>query len=586
MKKALCKYLFNSVFLFVGVFFLVSCLNELQAQHSFSEVYNRYLNGELTAIETVELQIEALSHSHSHDDGNFIKCLTPFFILLNQEKENIDGAILQKFNALSPTRSSTTTEYISPSGKFRIHYETVGSDRVPFDDFNDNFIPDYVEEVAEAADSSYRHQVITLGFPDPIGEGEIYDVFIKDLFSRKSYGFVSFLRTGSWPCNNSGPETCIYIENDFAGYPANADPEGSAIGALKVTMAHEFKHAIQYVQNGWSGETRSWMEMDATLMEEVVYDNVNDYYNYIEGFSTDLFQKASSSLIPGRYEDVTWALYFHEKFGSTFWLDVWDFIETDNSILFLTAVEQALQNRDESYPKNVLESYMWHFASGDQFSATNFGFEEHLDYPGPGLSAIYLEPLSALTSEFSLDRMSARYYSVEPIDLLEGYLSLNFINSSKDVQFGLIGYQKNGEVLTNKIVEQGVDQLTSINTDWQWSELDKVGLVAVNSSSTDENSFRFQVFERTVSSTEPNIKLLNTTATVNSSFRLYLPTTQNITLDIYDVLGRHIQTIHNGPVNSGFREFNFNTSNLASGIYLYRLISESGVQAFTFPVIK
>lgn len=565
---------------------MVLSSNELQAQHRFSEVHNRYLNGELTAIETVELQIEALSHSHSHGDGNFIKCLTPFLVLLNQEKENIDGAILQKFNALSPTRSSTATEYISPSGKFRLHYETEGNDRVPSDDLNNNSIPDYVEKAAIAADSSYRHEVKTLGFPDPIGEDEIYDVFFKDLYDLRYYGLANNKTSGNFPCNNTGPETCIYIENDFEGYPLNTDPEGDMIGALKVTMAHEFRHAIQFVQSDWQGESNKWLEMDATLMEEVVYDNVNDYYNYIEGFSTDLFEKASSSLIPGRYEDVTWALYFHEKLGPTFWTDVWNFIETDNSILFLTAVKQALQNRDESYPENVLESYMWHFASGGRFSATNFGFEERLNYPGPGLSATYLEPLSALTSEFSIDRMSARYYSVEPVDPLEGYVSLNFINSSKDIQFGLIGYQKNGEVLTHKIVEQSADQLTSINTNWQWSELDKVGLVVVNSSSADQNSFRFQVFERTPSSTEPNIKLLNTTAIVNSSFRLYLPTTQNITLDIYDVLGRHIQTIHNGPVNSGFREFNFNTSNLASGIYLYRLISESGVQAFTFPVIK
>ena len=80
--------------------------------------------------------------------------------------------------------------------------------------------------------------------------------------------------------------------------------------------------------------------MDATLMEEVVYDHVNDYYNYIDDFSTDLFTQAHSSLIPGSYEDVTFALYFHESIGADFWPLTWELIAEDPQITFL--------RRDES----------------------------------------------------------------------------------------------------------------------------------------------------------------------------------------------------------------------------------------------
>jgi len=586
LKTTFTEYVSKAGFLAAGFFLSMIGTVELYAQHPFSQAYESYLRGELTASEAIDIQIDALTHNHSHDGTEFAKCITPLFILMHQESGNIDEAVLRKMNSVASATNSSSNEYVSPSGKFRIHYETTGVDQVPLADANTNSIPDYIEEVANAADSSYRHEVITLGFTDPISDGDTYDIFVEDLSNFGAYGLANNTTSGQFPCNDLNSGTCIYIENDFAGYPPNTDPDGDALGAVRVTMAHEFKHAIQYAQSNWQGESDNWLEMDATLMEEVVYDNVNDYYNYIEGFSTDLFARATSSLIPGSYEDITWALYFHEKFGPTFWTEVWDFIEANNALTFLSAVEQALQDRNESYSGIVLESYMWHFASGPQFSGTNFGFDERMVYPGPNLSATYLEPLPALTNEFSLNRTSSRYYSIEPIESLDGFVALNFSASSQDIQFGLIGYEDSGNIITRKITDPTPDQLTSIDTDWQWSGLDRVGLVVTNTSISNQGSFRFQVFERIPSATEPEIEFINTRVAFNSTFRLYAPSAQNITIEVYDILGRHVQTVFNGPVDSGFRDFNFNTSSLASGIYLYRLISDSGTQAFTFPVIK
>ena len=248
------------------------------------------------------------------------------------------------FLKTAPTKKDfSVNEFVSPSGKFKIHYATSGRHKVPLDDLNGNSIPDYVEEVAEAGDFSYNQEILTLGFTDPIDEGEVYDVYIEDLSNFGAYGLTNNSTVGSFPCDISGSETCIYIENDFVGFPDNDDPEGQQIGAIKVTMSHEFKHAIQFAQNSWQGDSDRWAEMDATLMEEVVYDDVNDYYNYIEDFSTDLFSNPHVTLndptnpIAGYYEDITWALYFHERFGDNFWPAVWEFIESDNQIPLIGA---------------------------------------------------------------------------------------------------------------------------------------------------------------------------------------------------------------------------------------------------------
>ena len=51
---------------------------------------------------------------------------------------------------------------------------------------------------------------------------------------------------------------------------------------------------------------------------------------------------------------------------------------------------------------------------------------------------------------------------------------------------------------------------------------------------------------------------------------------QHVRLAVFDVQGRQIQLLHEGPVNAGSFQVSFNGSNLASGLYLYRLETASG----------
>ena len=53
------------------------------------------------------------------------------------------------------------------------------------------------------------------------------------------------------------------------------------------------------------------------------------------------------------------------------------------------------------------------------------------------------------------------------------------------------------------------------------------------------------------------------------------PISSKVTLKIYDVLGKEIATLVNGEVESGFHTAHFNASNLASGVYYYRLAIHS-----------
>jgi hypothetical protein len=65
----------------------------------------------------------------------------------------------------------------------------------------------------------------------------------------------------------------------------------------------------------------------------------------------------------------------------------------------------------------------------------------------------------------------------------------------------------------------------------------------------------------------------NPTTTIKYS----LPSTCYIKLKIYDLLGREIETLIDGIQREGIHTVLFNSSNLSSGIYYYRLMTETSV---------
>lgn len=561
---------------------VVSSATQLKAQETFHDIYEKYLRGETTRIHTIEHMMEHLEHDHSEHD--FIKCLTPLMILIENERQESSFSNPLFLKTAPAKKDFSVNEFVSPSGKFQIHYATSGRHQVPLDDLNGNTIPDYVEEVAEAADYSYNQEILTLGYSDPIDEGEVYDVYIEDLSNIGTYGLTSNSTVGSFPCDISGSETCIYIENDFEGFPENTDPEGRVIGSIKVTMAHEFKHSIQYAQNNWRGNSDLWAEMDATLMEEVVYDDVNDYYNYIGGFSIDLFSSPSRSLTAGSYENITWALYFHERFGDDFWPAVWEFIESDSQIPLIGAVERELISQQKSYEGALIESYMWHFTSGD-FANINYGFDEAFEYPNPSISETITELQQEFTNTLSLNPFAARYYLAEFKYPPSGYVKLNYISNSSDIHIGLLGYLKNGSIKTQTVLETANNSERSIKTNWAWIDVQKIGMVVMNSHPSENGTYSYQFTEHFPDQIQLAQNFPNP-FNPQTTIRLSIPENQAVKLDVYDILGRHIQTIYEGNVNAGFKDFTFDASSLSSGIYIYQLESNSGIQKKAMTLIK
>jgi len=56
-----------------------------------------------------------------------------------------------------------------------------------------------------------------------------------------------------------------------------------------------------------------------------------------------------------------------------------------------------------------------------------------------------------------------------------------------------------------------------------------------------------------------------------TTIQYQLPNNSKVTLKVYDILGSEVETLVNEEQEAGYKEVKFNASNIASGMYIYRL---------------
>ena len=72
----------------------------------------------------------------------------------------------------------------------------------------------------------------------------------------------------------------LELDNDYTN-PVYQQTKGT--DALRVTIAHEFHHAVQFgYYQGTDGVW--WQESTSTWMEEVAYPHIDDYLQYLPSF--------------------------------------------------------------------------------------------------------------------------------------------------------------------------------------------------------------------------------------------------------------------------------------------------------------
>ncbi len=72
----------------------------------------------------------------------------------------------------------------------------------------------------------------------------------------------------------------------------------------------------------------------------------------------------------------------------------------------------------------------------------------------------------------------------------------------------------------------------------------------------------------------------------STTIRFSIPTSGNVTLKVYDIVGKEVATLHQGELAAGTYNFKWNASNMASGIYFYKLSSDNFNQVKKMVLMK
>jgi hypothetical protein len=215
------------------------------------------------------------------------------------------------------------TKVCSATRDLCLHYVAAGDG----DNFND-VTPAFAASTLTELEVVWDKELTELDFRQPRGDissdnnggDDRTDVYLANIGEDGVYGY----------CNTDDPEIyrfngrhnvsayCV-LDNDYSSveFP---NPDLTPLQNMQVTAAHEFFHAVQFAYDAYDD---SWfLEGTAAWMEDEVYDEVNDNYQYLyssparkPGTSLDFTNNSNGFMY--RYGAFYFWRYLSERFSDT-----------------------------------------------------------------------------------------------------------------------------------------------------------------------------------------------------------------------------------------------------------------------------
>lgn len=229
------------------------------------------------------------------------------------------------------------------SGHFRVIYGKEYEGNVTIENLAD--------EILDIADYVWQKEVEDDGFKEPINSDKYYiDIYI-----------------GNTSAYNKAENTYITISSSYAGYAtsyADSTPyfvlnKDMSKPLLEVTVAHEFFHTIQYayglgvVSNSIWNKNLWFMEATATMMEDEVYDDVNDYIGYLPYYLPYINYSIDYTNGIMEYGKVLFAKYLKNRFGIEIIKKIFeDYIPTET---LLEDIQKEVASYNETFDNFMLD---------------------------------------------------------------------------------------------------------------------------------------------------------------------------------------------------------------------------------------
>ncbi len=338
------------------------------------------------------------SQPASYEKGTGIPhCGTSIMFEAFINRDSLSGAY-KELVTQAEQRPVLPQAYVSPAKRFKIHYTTVGDSAVYQPNVDTigggDGVPDYVNKMGQIADSVWDFEINHLGYPAPPSDGfyatggdSLYDIYVVDLGSAY-YGYTP----GEQALDAQRATSFIIIENDFNFFPYINRP----LDAVRVTVAHEFFHAIHFGMDftEYEGTEQDpklyWWEMSATWMEEMAYSSVNDYYGYLPwylNFPWIGLQDFSVTNQLHPYGAMLFPLFLTQKFDTVIVRKIWEKCR-DFGVgpQFLRAADSSISEMSggEYHLSNAFQEFaVWNLFTGSRASRAPAGhkYAEAENYP-------------------------------------------------------------------------------------------------------------------------------------------------------------------------------------------------------------
>lgn len=352
-------------------------------------------------------------HQHENSEYPILKCGTSMLMDMKLVAA-ADRSAQASAMLANPRPDSLELTYDSPAGYFKIHYTKTGLSACyqPNVDSDGDGVPDYIESVATIADSVHNRIVNQMGYPAPPddsfypeGGDSRYDIYIRNLPSS-IYGQTvpDSISLGIGP-EAQRATSFMELDNDYQHVARYRD---RPLDAVRVTMAHEYFHAVQFSIDYFEAElipiggglvfvSRYWMEMSSVWMEEELYDNINDYYAYLPVFFNNPLTSLQSfktvfDLHP--YASAVFPIYLRERFGAPLIRDIWLRCgERGPGPDFLIAASEVINSATggaHSWVSAFQEFTLWNYFTGTRAgnAPSGIGYSERANYPAIPENAI------------------------------------------------------------------------------------------------------------------------------------------------------------------------------------------------------
>jgi hypothetical protein len=469
--------------------------------------------------EIKNIQLQKALRSVSPEELDSARCGMPLKHGLRRDWNLLEQAtqkVLAKQLALPVLTGEAT--FTSVGGHFKVHYATAGTDVPSSIDVNDIIgVPDWVETVAKTFEDVYSYYG-SQGYQlaPTIPTGAPYDIYLRDLAPQRVYGMTNsdqFAPSASYP---NAVTSWMELDNDFIEtlYTNAFGGPYTTLQSLQITASHEYHHAVQY---GYNFYFDVWYaEATSTWMEDDLYDNVNQLYNYIPAWFSnstkplDLAVGSDATTSGAGYGRWIFNRYLSEKHGPAMIRGVWEKVG---------GLPGPGNNADIPMVP-VLESLLSSATYGTSLSADFFTFAKrvytrdwtthpsdtskiHLYSPVATYSVYPVNStVSSQTPSVALPHYSFAYYKFNPTS---GVPSLKiYINKTSGIQTALF---KKISGVTSEIAAD------ASNTSYVASGLgtsDEVVLLIANTSSLDGHTANFSTDGSLVAVAEPAIPTSST----------------------------------------------------------------------------